>query len=35
MVFEEEHPNIARWIHDHEGWIEIGYTYDSPLNFGF
>lgn len=23
-MFEERYPNIASWIHEHEGWIEIG-----------
>jgi hypothetical protein len=22
--FEERYPNIATWIHAHDGWIEIG-----------
>jgi hypothetical protein len=22
--FEERYPNIATWIHEHDGWIEIG-----------
>jgi hypothetical protein len=22
--FEERYPNIASWICDHEGWIELG-----------
>jgi hypothetical protein len=29
--FEETYPHIARWIDEHEGWIEIGYQGDSPL----
>jgi hypothetical protein len=29
--FEDSYPNIARWVHEHEGWIEIGYDEDSPL----
>ena len=30
--FEKSYPNIARWVNEHEGWIEIGYDVDSPLN---
>ena len=22
--FDERYPNIAAWIRDHEGWIELG-----------
>ena len=29
---EKIYPNIARWVDEHEGWIEIGYDVDSPLN---
>lgn len=28
---EKTYPNIARWVDEHEGWIEIGYDVDSPL----
>ena len=28
--FEARYPNIDRWINDHDGWIEIGASYDSP-----
>jgi hypothetical protein len=30
--FEDTYPNIDRWVNEHEGWIEIGYDVDSPLN---
>lgn len=30
--FEKTYPNIARWVDEHEGWIEIGYHVDSPIN---
>ncbi|MDZ4878233.1 MAG: hypothetical protein CLLPBCKN_007668 [Chroococcidiopsis cubana SAG 39.79] len=29
---EDIYPNIARWVNDREGWIEIGCALDSPLN---
>ena len=29
---EDSYPNIARWVNEHEGWIEIGYDLDSPLS---
>jgi hypothetical protein len=29
--FEDQYPNIARWVYEHEGYIEIGYASDSPL----
>jgi hypothetical protein len=29
--FEDQYPNIARWVYEHEGRIEIGYDSDSPL----
>jgi len=29
---EDTYPNIARWVNEHEGWIEIGYDLDSSLN---
>lgn len=32
LAFEKTYPNIARWVDEHEGWIEIGYDVDSPLN---
>jgi hypothetical protein len=32
LSFEDTYPNIARWVDEHEGWIEIGYDADSPLN---
>jgi hypothetical protein len=31
-LFEKSYPNIARWINEHEGLIEIGYDVNSPLN---
>jgi hypothetical protein len=30
--FEDKYPNIDRWINEHEGWIEVGYDVNSPLN---
>ncbi len=30
--FEDTYPNIARWVNEHEGWVEVGYDIDSPLN---
>ncbi|HCF26765.1 MAG TPA: hypothetical protein DEV81_06055 [Cyanobacteria bacterium UBA11049] len=30
--FEDTYPNIARWVNEHEGWIEMGYDVDSPFN---
>lgn len=32
VSFEKTYPNIAYWVNEHEGWIEIGYDVDSPLN---
>jgi hypothetical protein len=29
--FETKYPNIARWIDEHGGVIEIGYLPDGPL----
>ncbi|MBK1719157.1 hypothetical protein [Thiocystis violacea] len=23
-MFETRYPNLAAWIHEHDGWIEIG-----------
>ncbi len=31
-LFEKSYPNIARWVNEHEGLIEIGYDVNSPLN---
>lgn len=28
--FESRYPNIARWVDEHGGLIEIGYGYDTP-----
>jgi len=28
---EDSYPNIARWLYEHEGLIEIGYNPDSPF----
>ncbi len=28
---EQMYPNIARWVYEHEGWIEIGDRAKSPL----
>lgn len=30
--FKDTYPNIARWVNEHEGWIEIGCDADSPWN---
>lgn len=30
--FDKKYPHIARWVEEHEGWIELGYNIDSPLN---
>lgn len=32
VSLEKIYPNITRWVDEHEGWIEIGYDVDSPLN---
>ncbi|MBD0264705.1 MAG: hypothetical protein ICV78_18880 [Tolypothrix sp. Co-bin9] len=32
VSFEKTYPNIAYWVDEHEGWIEIGYDVDSPLS---
>ncbi len=29
--FEICYPNIDRWINEHDGYIEIGSSYDSPF----
>lgn len=29
--FEDQYPNIARWVYEHEGRIEIGDDPDGPL----
>ncbi|MBE9182349.1 hypothetical protein IQ268_27765 [Oculatella sp. LEGE 06141] len=29
--FEDKYPNIARWVYEHQGTIEIGNDPDSPL----
>lgn len=31
VSFEERYPHIARWVNEHEGWIELGNDPDSPL----
>lgn len=31
-LFKDSYPNIDRWVNEYEGWIEIGYDVDSPLN---
>lgn len=28
---EQMYPNIARWVYEHESWIEIGDQAESPL----
>ena len=30
-LFEKSYHNIARWVNEHEGLIEIGYDVNSPL----
>ena len=30
--FEDKYPNIDRWVNERDGWIEVGYDVDSPLN---
>ena len=30
--FDKKYRYIARWVEEHEGWIELGYNIDSPLN---
>ena len=30
--FDKKYPHIARWVEEHEGWIEFGYDMDSPLD---
>jgi len=32
VSFEKTYPNIARWVDEHEGLIEIGYDDNGPLN---
>ena len=32
QAFETRYPNIARWVDDHGGIIEIGYGYDTPFS---
>ena len=32
VLFEKTYPNIARWVDEHEGWIEIGYHVHNPIN---
>lgn len=29
--FEDKYPNIAHWVDEHQGWIEIGYDPNGPL----
>ncbi|PZV11296.1 MAG: hypothetical protein DCF22_14810 [Leptolyngbya sp.] len=29
--FEDKYPNIARWVYEHQGIIEIGNDPDGPL----
>ena len=31
-TFDAQYPHIARWVDEHEGWIELGYDLDSPLD---
>lgn len=31
QLFAAKYPNIARWVDEHQGWIEIGYAPDGPL----
>lgn len=30
--FDKKYPNIARWIEEHEGVLELGYDVDSPID---
>ena len=30
--FDKKYPNIARWVEEHEGILEIGYDVDSPID---
>lgn len=30
--FEKKYPHIDRWVNEHEGYLEIGYDVDSPLD---
>ena len=30
--FDKKYPNIARWVEEHEGVLEIGYDVDSPID---
>ena len=30
--FDSKYKNIARWIEEHQGHLEIGYDVDSPLD---
>ncbi|NEQ43011.1 MAG: hypothetical protein F6K00_05405 [Leptolyngbya sp. SIOISBB] len=29
--FESKYPHIDRWVHEHQGWIAIGYDPNGPL----
>ena len=30
--FAKKYPNIARWVEEHEGVLELGYDVDSPID---
>jgi hypothetical protein len=30
--FAEQYPNIDRWLNEHDGRIQIGYTFDIPID---
>ncbi|MDJ0595064.1 MAG: hypothetical protein QNJ72_34640 [Pleurocapsa sp. MO_226.B13] len=30
--FDKKYPNIARWVEEHEGVIELGWHEDNPMN---
>ena len=30
--FDKKYPNIARWVEEHEGVLELGYDVDSPID---
>ncbi len=30
--FEKKYKNITRWVDEHEGYLQIGYDIDSPLD---
>jgi len=30
--FDKKYPNIARWVEEHEGVLELGWHEDNPMN---